>query len=254
MQSWAELWWLLSLEEWDERLKIAFACARLSDRHSRNFSPHHTFYLYRSLSFLGHLETPSHKLQEWNSRIRSKVWRVQKMYKNRRENQAIVRGRERDGCRLEKLEIIDFVCLMSVILDLVFSLASWHIRQKLLIPSVSSVCWTKLCQDFFVPQLTLNTLKTFFLYLFSLSLTVFFSRFFFFFVFRSKCITLNVSWIFFMFFFLVLAPRWIILHFCRHQTVLWHWWWRREKEISNYAADFFGSESFFPFAIFRDKI
>lgn len=101
-----------------ERLKIAFACARLSDRHSRNFSPHHIFfYLF---SFLGHLETPSHKWQERNLRIRLEgMRRVQaKVYKNSsRENQAI----ERERCRLEKLEIIDFVCLMSVIFGLGFS-------------------------------------------------------------------------------------------------------------------------------------
>lgn len=107
---------------------------------------------------------------------------------------------------------------------------------------------------FFCSSTHIKHTQNIFLYLFFLITNSFFLSLLLLFVFRSKCITLNVSWIFFMFFFLVLAPRWIILHFCRHQTVLWHWWWRREKEISNYAADFFGSESFFPFAIFRDKI
>lgn len=84
-----------------------------------------------------------------------------------------------------------------------------------------------------------HTRNLFFCIFFSLSLTVFFplAPLLLLLLFRLPVKVhyfVNVSWIFFS-----LTLRWIILHFCRHQTVLWHWWWRGEKEISNYAADFF---------------
>lgn len=149
--------------------------------------------------------------------------------------------REKDGCRLEKLEIIDFVSLMSVIFGLCS--ASWHIRQMPLIPSI--FFQRKVCQDFFY---TYNhTQKNIF---FSYHKNIFF---FFFLVFRSKCITFFMFHHFFslLLFLFFLSPRWIILHFCRHHRQTTFIFIFMSGEISNFFNTLCGILNFFE--IFKDS-
>lgn len=98
----------------------------------------HLFYLGQWLKKINSLRTSS------LSRIRSKAAAKnerQEKYKNRTSsgNQAMGCRSIRDGCRLEKLEIIDF-SLVSVIFGLRSAFLLLGIRQKLLIPSLRKVC------------------------------------------------------------------------------------------------------------------